>query len=391
MPTHPIWWRNTVSGTFGLGRLFGVRIQVHFSWVFIFALIAWSLASSWLPSRYVDWSTTQYWTVGVIGSTLLFVCVLIHELSHSLEAIRRGLRVTSITLFFLGGFSQIDGESRSASEEFWVSVVGPIASLGLASLFGLIYLNLRASTGPLTALTQYLMFVNLLVGLFNLIPAFPLDGGRVLRSLVWKATQSQERATRVASLTGSVLGFTLIGVGVVAIFTNSLVTGIWLMFIGWFIQSTASSVRQSGSERIVVSGRTVGDAMDKRLQVVPPGISIQRLVDEHMVAEMQRAYLVMLGDTFYGLITVSDVRLVPMAVWPGTWVSEAMTKVQDAITLSPDDPLEEGLKILADKNIQQAIVMESDSPVGMLTRAGVLRVMEVSQLAPVSREESTST
>ena len=380
-----------MSGTFGLGRLFGVRIQVHFSWVFIFALIAWSLASSWLPSRYVDWSTTQYWTVGVIGSTLLFVCVLIHELSHSLEAIRRGLRVTSITLFFLGGFSQIDGESRSASEEFWVSVVGPIASLGLASLFGLIYLNLRASTGPLTALTQYLMFVNLLVGLFNLIPAFPLDGGRVLRSLVWKATQSQERATRVASLTGSVLGFTLIGVGVVAIFTNSLVTGIWLMFIGWFIQSTASSVRQSDSERIVVSGRTVGDAMDKRLQVVPPGISIQRLVDEHMVAEMQRAYLVMLGDTFYGLITVSDVRLVPMAVWPGTWVSEAMTKVQDAITLSPDDPLEEGLKILADKNIQQAIVMESDSPVGMLTRAGVLRVMEVSQLAPVSREESTST
>ncbi len=379
-----------MSGTFGLGRLFGVRIQVHFSWVFIFALIAWSLASSWLPSRYVDWSTTQYWTVGVIGSVMLFVCVLIHELSHSLEAIRRGLRVTSITLFFLGGFSQIDGESRSASEEFWVSVVGPIASLALASLFGLIYLNLRASTGPLTALTQYLMFVNLLVGLFNLIPAFPLDGGRVLRSLVWKATQSQERATRVASLTGSVLGFTLIGVGVVAIFTNTLVTGIWLMFIGWFIQSTASSVRQSGSERIVVSGRTVGDAMDKRLQVVPPGISIQRLVDEHMVAEMQRAYLVMLGDTFYGLITVSDVRRVPMAVWPGTWVSEAMTKVQDAITLSPDDPLEEGLKILADKNIQQAVVMESDSPVGMLTRAGVLRVMEVSQLAPVSGEESTS-
>ena len=204
-----------VSGTFGLGRLFGVRIQVHFSWVFIFALIAWSLASSWLPSRYVGWSTTQYWTIGIIGSALLFVCVLIHELSHSLEATRRGLRVKSITLFFLGGFSQIDGESRSASEEFWVSVVGPIASLGLACIFGLIYLNLRSSSGPLTALTQYLMFVNLMVGLFNLIPAFPLDGGRVLRSLVWKATRSQERATRVASLTGSALGFGLIGVGVV--------------------------------------------------------------------------------------------------------------------------------------------------------------------------------
>ena len=380
-----------MSGTFGLGRLFGVRIQVHFSWVFIFALISWSLASSWLPSKYVGWSTVQYWTVGVIGSVLLFVCVLIHELSHSLEAIRRGLRVSSITLFFLGGFSQMDGESRSAGEEFWVSVVGPIASLGLACLFGLVYLNLRSSTGPLAALTQYLMFVNLLVGLFNLIPAFPLDGGRVLRSLVWKATRSQERATRVASLTGSVLGFGLIGVGVVAIFTNSLVTGIWLMFIGWFIQSTASSARQGSSARLVVSGRTVGDAMDRRLRVVPPGVSIQRLVDEYMVAEMERAYLVMLGDTFYGLITVTDVRTVPMAEWPGKWVSEVMTKAEDAVKLSPDDLLEEGLKILAEKNIQQAVVVECGRPVGMLTRAGVLRVMEVSQLAPSSREDETST
>ena len=379
-----------MSGTFGLGSLFGVRIQVHFSWVFIFALIAWSLASSWLPSRY-EWSTTQYWAVGIIGSALLFICVLIHELSHSLVAIRRGLRVESITLFFLGGFSQIDGESRSASEEFWVSVVGPLASLGLACLFGLMYLNLRASSSPVAALTQYLMFVNLLIGLFNLIPAFPLDGGRVLRSLVWKATQSQERATRVASLTGSVLGFGLIGVGMIAIFTNSLVTGIWLMFIGWFIQSTASSVRQSGSERLVVSGRTVGDAMDRRLRIVTPGISLQRLVDEHIVAEMERAYLVMLGDTFYGLVTVTDVRRVPMEEWENRWVSEAMTKSEEAITLSPDDPLEQGLKLLADRKIQQAVVMEDNRPVGVLTRAGVLRVMEISQLSPVSQEEQTST
>ena len=379
-----------MSGTFGLGRLFGVRIQVHFSWVFIFALIAWSLASSWLPSRY-EWSTTQYWVVGIIGSALLFICVLIHELSHSLEAIRRGLRVKSITLFFLGGFSEIDGESRSASEEFWVSVVGPVASLGLASFFGLLYLNLSGSASPIAALTQYLMFVNLLIGLFNLIPAFPLDGGRVLRSLVWKATQSQERATRVASLTGSVLGFGLIGVGVVAIFTNSLITGIWLMFIGWFIQSTASSVRQSNSERLVVSGRTVGDAMDRQLRIVPPGLSLRRLVDEYIVAQMQRAYLVMLGDTFYGLITVSDVRGVPAEEWGTKWVSEAMTKSEDTVTLSPDDPLEKGLKLLADRNIQQAVVIEDDVPVGLLTRAGVLRVMEISQLSPVPQEEQTPT
>ena len=369
-----------MSGTFGIGKLFGVRIQVHFSWVFIFALIAWSLSSSWLPSRYDGWSEGQYWTIGVIGSALLFLCILIHEMSHSLEAIRRGLKVQSITLFFLGGFSQIDGESRSASEEFWVSVVGPIASLGLACLFGLLYLNLRSSPGQLAALTQYLMVVNLVVGVFNLFPAFPLDGGRVLRALVWKATRSQERGTRVASMTGSVLGFALIGIGIIAVFTDSLVTGIWLVFIGWFIQSTASSARQNTSERMIVSGRSIGDAMNRGLRTVPPGMSLRRLVDEHMATELERVYLVMLGDTFHGLITVTDVQNIPVAEWPDKWVSEVMTRARDAVTLSPSDPLEKGMTALAEKNIQQLVVTEDGRPVGLLTRADVLRVMEVSQV-----------
>ena len=375
-----------MSGTFGIGRLLGVRIQVHFSWIFIFALISWSLASSWLPSRYGGWSDGQYWLVGIIGSVLLFVCILIHELSHSLEAIRRGLRVESITLFFLGGFSQIDGESRSASEEFWVSVVGPMASLGLACLFGLLYLILRSSPGQLTALAQYLMIVNLAVGLFNLIPAFPLDGGRVLRSLVWKTTRNQEKATRVASLTGSVLGFLLIGVGIMFVFNNNLITGVWFVFIGWFIQSTASSARQHRATRMVASGRTVGDAMDERFPRVPPGISIQRFVQEHMATDLERAYVVMLGDTFYGLITVTDVRRIPAAEWSGKWVSEVMTRAQDAVTLSPADSLELGMTTLADRKIQQVVVLESGRLVGLLTRADVVRVMEVAQIAPPPSE-----
>ena len=371
-----------MSGTFGLGRLFGVAVRIHFSWIFIFALVAWSLAASWLPSQYLGWSGGQYWAVGVIGSALLFVCVLIHELSHSLEAIRRGRRVRSITLFFLGGVSEIEEESRTAGEEFWVSIVGPLTSLALAALFGLMYLNFRSGPGQVAALLQYLMVVNLAVGVFNLLPAFPLDGGRVLRALVWRATKSHERATRVASFTGSALGFGLIGLGIVFVFVNSLVSGIWLVFIGWFIQSAASSARRESVDRLAVSGRTVGEAMDEDFPSVPPGMSIQTLLDERISRDFERAYLVMLGDTFHGLITATDVRGVPVERRAEKWVSEVMTRAEDALTLPPDAPLEEGLRILAQRNVHQLVVMDSGVPVGLLTRAGVLRVMEVAELLP---------
>ncbi len=371
-----------MSGTFALGRLLGVSIRFHFSWIFIFALVAWSLATSWLPSQYPEWSVRQFWTVGVVGSALLFVCVLIHELSHSLEAIRRGRRVSSITLFFLGGVSEIVDESKSAGEEFWVSIVGPITSLALGGLFSLLYLNLRSGSGPLTALTQYLMIINLAIGVFNLFPAFPLDGGRVLRALVWRATNSHERATRAASLTGSVLGFGLIGLGIIYVFTNSLISGIWLVFIGWFIQSTASSVRRDNIDRLVMSGRTVSQAMQENFPVVSPGISIQTLLDEYISKDFERAYLVKLGDTFQGLITATDVRKVPVERRVDKWVSEVMTKAEDVLTLPPNAPLEEGLRVLAQRNIHQLVVMESGRPVGLLTRAGVLRVMEIAELLP---------
>ena len=344
--------------------------------------MAWSLASFWMPSQYPGWSGGQYWAVGIVGSALLFACVLVHELSHSLEAIRRGRRVRSITLFFLGGVSEIEEEARTAGEEFWVSIVGPITSLALAGLFWLMYLNFRSGPEQIAALLQYLMVVNLAVGLFNLLPAFPLDGGRVLRALVWRATRSHERATRVASLTGSALGFGLIGLGIVSVFVNSLVSGIWLVFIGWFIQSAASSARRDTVDRRVMSGRTVGDAMEEDFPVVQPGMSIQRLLDEHISKDFQRAYLVILGDTFQGLITATDVRGVPTEQRATKWVSEVMTKAEDALTLPPDAPLEDGLRILAQRNIHQLVVMESGKPVGLLTRAGVLRVMELAELLP---------
>ncbi|HIC22349.1 MAG TPA: protease, partial [Planctomycetes bacterium] len=233
-----------VSGTVRIGALFGVDVRVHFSSVFIFAFMAFSLSNSYLPTVSPGWAIGQYWAIGFAGSALLFLCVLVHEFSHSIEAIRRGRKVRSITLFLLGGVSEIEGESRSAGEEFWVSFVGPLTSLLLALFFWLLYSNIRSGNEQLSALVQYLALVNLFIGLFNLVPAFPLDGGRVFRAVVWRATGSEMRAMAIASRIGSAFGAGFIGFGIfIMLVTDDVITGVWLGIVGWFIRSSASSAR----------------------------------------------------------------------------------------------------------------------------------------------------
>ena len=204
-----------MSGTVLIGKLLGIDVRIHFSWIIIFALVAISLANSYLPRTYPGWSLGQYWAVGFVGSVLLFVCVLIHEFSHSFEAIRRGLKVSRITLFLLGGVSEIEEESRNASEEFWISFVGPATSLLLALFFCLLYYSLRSLNPQISALVQYLGLVNLFIGLFNLVPAFPLDGGRALRALLWRTTGSETRATSIAGRVGLAFGAAFMGFGIV--------------------------------------------------------------------------------------------------------------------------------------------------------------------------------
>lgn len=378
-----------MSGTIQIARLFGIGIKLHFSWIFIFLLISWSLAGSFLPQNYPGWNSNTYWVVGIMGSVLLFVCVLIHELSHSLVAMSRGYKVSGITLFFLGGVSEIAEEAADAGEEFWIAIVGPLASLVLAAIFGGLLSFAFGSNSTAEALFFYLAFINLMLGIFNLIPAFPLDGGRVLKSIIWKATGSQDQATAVASITGSILGFMFIGLGIVIAFkTGSFISGLWLVFIGWFIQSTASSSRREQSIHTALSGRRVVDTMDQDLPMVEPGTTVQELLDRFMTKEFQRAYLVYLGNSFQGLVSVSDVIKVAPQERPTRYVAEIMTKASEMATVSPSDPLETALQLLASRDVNQLVVMDNGVPLGLLTRSDVLRVMEISQLLgnPQSRQ-----
>jgi Zn-dependent protease len=370
-----------------LGRLFGINISVHFSWILVFLLVAWSLATGYLPDRYPAWTRVSYWTVGIVSSLLLFASVLVHELSHSVVAQTRGRRVRGITLFFLGGVSQIEEESANAGEEFWVAFSGPLTSFILAVIFWGVSLALSGADSRVKAVFEYLTVVNLIVGIFNLLPAFPLDGGRVLRSFVWKITGSRQKADRTVSLTGSLAGFAFMAAGVFFLFSTNWFTGVWLLFIGWFIQSSASSFgRQTVASR-ALSGRTVVEAMSTEVPTIPPGTTIESLVKDHITKDFNRAYVVALGGKLQGLVTLSDVRSVPLEKRPEVWVSEVMKRPPAVIHVGPEEPLEKALQLIAAKDIHQLVVMDEDRLVGLLSRGDILRVLEIASALGAAEEE----
>jgi Zn-dependent protease len=272
-----------MPGTFRIGKLAGIDINIHVSWIIILVLLTVSLATGWFPQLYPGWSTATYWIVSLIASLLLFVSVLLHELAHSLVARRRGLPVKNITLFIFGGVSNIQQEPTSPGIEFQLAVVGPLTSLLIGAICLLLLLPLRGSNSPLEGILFYLAMANLLLGVFNLIPGFPLDGGRVLRSIVWKITGSMRQATRVASITGQSIAYLFILLGIWLFFTGNILNGIWLGFIGWFLLSAAQSANTQVALESVLRGVTVGEVMNPKPATVPANITLQQLVDEYFL------------------------------------------------------------------------------------------------------------
>lgn len=369
-----------MGGSFQAFRFLGVPVRIHLSWLLIFFLVAWSLARGYLPGNFPGWSARTYWLLGFAGSSGLFLSVLVHEFSHSLVAISRGYKVKSITLFILGGVSEIETEANKASEEFLISVIGPVTSFVLAGLFFGASLLVGSDGNPQAhALARYLSTINLALGAFNMIPGFPMDGGRVLRAIIWKATGSLQKATSVASSVGSILGMLFIAGGVLIAFNNVLM-GIWLAFIGWFIQSSASQAKNQHLIQYSLEGRKVREAMVDTFPVVTPGTTLQDLIDNYVMKDFHRAFAVKLGDQFYGLVTVSDIRQVETERRRVTPVTEVMTRPPKLITVQPDSPLEEAFHKLAGNRVHQLMVMEDGKPVGMITREGVMTALELTGL-----------
>jgi Zn-dependent protease/CBS domain-containing protein len=366
-----------MSGSLRLGKLFGIDVSAHMSWFIILVLLTWSLARDWFPQSFAGWSTTTYWIVAFVSTLLLFVCVLIHELAHALVARAYKLTVKGITLFVFGGVAEIDQEMKRPGVEFQMAIAGPIASFLLAGLAFLLTLPFQKSTTPTEAVLNYLVISNLTLGIFNLIPGFPLDGGRVLHAIIWKVTGNLQRATRIASHVGQGFGILFILLGIIAFFTGSFFDGLWIAFIGWFLLSAAQAARTEVGVQSALQGVTVGQVMNPQPVVVPANISLQKLVDEYFLRQGVRAAPVMQGDSLSGFITLSDIARVEREHWSSTPVGHVMRQAEQTYVVTPEQALSDVLQEMVTRDINQAPVMQGDRLVGLLSRESIVRYLQI--------------
>ncbi len=364
-----------------MGRIFGISIDLDYSWFLIVGLLAWMLAASYYPQEFPGWAASEYWVMGFVTAVLLFASVLIHELAHSLAAQHYGLPVPRITLFLFGGVSQLAAEPPSPVAEFWITLVGPLTSLALAALCWELE-PLFAPSHPLFALAEYLALLNLVLAIFNLIPGFPLDGGRIFRAIVWRVTGNYHRATVTAGIAGRFFGFLLIFIGVWQAFTSDLIGGIWIAFIGWYLESAAGSQLQQESLKNLLGGHRVADAMRRDFLQVPADATLQDLVDRYLLPAKARCVIVTKPGGAAGMATLAAIREVPRHAWPATLASNIMVPFQKLETTQPNAVLWSALEKMGRDGVNQLPVVDGNGIVGMLSREDIVHYLGVLRSFP---------
>jgi Zn-dependent protease len=360
-----------------LGRIWGIQIGLHSSWFLVFGLITLSLTQGYFAQEYPNLSTMAHLGLALATSLLFFVSVLLHELGHSIIALRNRIPVKSITLFIFGGIAQITREPDSPGVEFRIAIAGPLVSLALAGLFK--SMSLLSNQIPLmSASVAYLYQLNLTLALFNLIPGFPLDGGRIFRALVWKLTNSYQRATRIASITGQAFAFGFIGFGILGIFAGQIVDGLWLVFIGLFLQSAASFTIKQLQMQQMLQGVKVEQAMSRDCTEISTLTTINQLVQERVIPNGQRCFFVtdFQGNT-QGLLTIDDISRIPQQKWRFVTAEQVMTPFKNLTQVEADCELLAVLKTMEEANISQVPVIEHNRPVGLISRDQVLRYLRL--------------
>jgi Zn-dependent protease len=356
----------------------GIPIGLDYSWFLIFALLTWMLATSYYPSEFKNWPSLLYWFMGAVTAAMLFVSVLLHELGHSAVAIRYKIPVRSITLFIFGGVAQIGSEPPSAIAEFWIAIAGPIVSLVLAVLFSVLK-PVAAGIEPLWGLAKYLAYINFALVLFNLIPGYPLDGGRVFRAIVWAVTKNMRRATLISANVGRLFGFLFIFIGVWQVLTGNLGGGLWTAFIGWFLDNAAAAQAQQAMFQGLLAGHQVSQAMSSRCAAIPADLTLQQLVDEHILGGGQRCFLVNRGADIIGLMTLHRIKEVPRAEWATTSAGQVMLPLDRLMRISPDKQLWAALQQMDRDGVNQLPVMTDSQVVGMLSREDVITFLRTLQ------------
>jgi Zn-dependent protease/CBS domain-containing protein len=364
--------------TIPIGRIFGIPIDLDYSWFLIAILITWLLAVEYDPAALKGSTSGEYWLMGAVTAVLFFASIVVHELAHSVVALRYKVPVHRITLFIFGGVSQIAGEPPSAGAEFLIAIVGPLTSFVLAAIFYFLQGSL-ASTGAAHAVAKYLALINFALGFFNLIPGFPLDGGRVFRAIVWGANKNFRRATLIAASTGRFFGFLFIVWGVWQALRGNLIDGLWIAFIGWFLESAAGAQVQQQMVQGLLAGHKVSEAMGGACPHAPGDTPLQKLVDEEVLTHGRRCFLVDRGDHAIGLLTLHNIKEVPRSSWATTTAAQAMIPIEKLSTIDPNAELWTALEKMGGNGINQMPVMRGNEMVGMLSRADIVNYLHTAQ------------
>jgi Zn-dependent protease/predicted transcriptional regulator len=363
-----------------LGRIAGIPIGLHYSWIVIAVLITLSLASHFVATQ-PDWRLALVWTSAIVTSLLFFASLVVHELSHALVATRLGLSVRSITLFALGGVAQIDDEAQTARDEFWIAIVGPLASFALGLLCLTAAWPLReevaiAGAAIGAAMLGWLGYINVVLAIFNLIPAYPLDGGRVLRAILWGASGDRRRATRRAAGAGQVIAFMFMMFGLLQFFTGTGLAGLWLAFIGWFLLDAAQASYLQTAVTEELRDVRVADLMTQDCPTVEARWSLQQFVDDVLLRSGRRCFLVRRDEEVIGLITPHEVQEIQRETWPSTSVASAARPLASLYTVSPDTSASEALRIMSRHDVHQLPVLSDGHLEGLVTRGHLLQLVE---------------
>jgi Zn-dependent protease/CBS domain-containing protein len=362
-----------------VGRILGIDIRLDVSWFVVFLLVFWTFAQAVFPHRVPGYGTGVYVAMALAGALLFFASVLLHELAHSAVARARGIPVEGITLFIFGGMARIRSEAESPRDEFLITIVGPLSSAAIGFAL-LAFAAAGAGVGlpaSVTGVAGYLAVLNFALAAFNMIPGFPLDGGRLLRSLVWHLTGDLRKATRWASYTGRAFGYLLIALGILNLFGGGLVGGMWFIFIGWFLaQAAEASYRQLILRRILEEVRAF-EAMTRMPETVQPDLTLSDLVDEYFLRRRYNSFPVQDEDgRLLGLITLSQVKEVDRDLWTTTVVSDVMKRLGEAVTVRPYDTLADVVTKLESAGVGRALVVDGGRLEGVISRADVAQWLQ---------------
>jgi len=367
-----------VPGSFRVARILGIDIRIHISWVLIFLLVLLSLADQVFPDWYPQWSQQKTFLISAIAALLFFTSVLLHELAHAIVALRFKMSVSSITLFLLGGVANLTKEPPSAKAEFFMASAGPLTSLTIGALAFLVQqlvtnnIDVVPSLQPVEGVARYLSFINIAVALFNLVPGFPLDGGRVLRSIIWGVRRDRVAATRIAARGGQLVAGLMVVYGVSRALDGEAMTGLWMFLIAYFLYGAASQALQQERVTAAVGSVRVAQLMTTNYRSAPAGISIGQLIRDIVLPNNLQAIPIVAHDRLVGLVRITDLRKVEQDQWATTPVDAVMTPASEVATVTPDEQIVAAIERFGGGDVPLLPVVDRGSLVGVLFRDAVV-------------------